>query len=460
MAKKKPFGFNLSARQFNQIRNQLASGNKINVRVHTQVATDTGTLPVLSATLKGCNSPSERIVIVANLSSDEPALSSACVCEILRILSGAVVRGDIAPPTRSIQLLFVPGTAGTSAWLENASQHGLKTALEFSVPSSLSIADFQVQTALGNRPSFVPDLCEENLRWATGSQGRLNAAVPSVFPFTTQHTTVAGTKIAGVHGPLQPHVLFAETLRRMVAGVAWSVVDLASLEDKDLFSLLCSAHFKSNVRHLERAKQLQRRIQVALSSGNNAKTVAQHLLWFCDASMAEGLRRERATIQSCASYLDNPGAASLRMAEISADLEQTTNALLRSIHTEVRAHVESKARLSVKRRPISAIERRASQQVIHRTFDGPMPVPELMRDTPQVERTWLTHHANELAKQPIGEHLMQWVDGKRTLFDIYEILMMDFPHANLKLLWRYSSALEAAGLVQLELSPGISQIGN
>jgi len=55
----------------------------------------------------------------------------------------------------------------------------------------------------------------------------------------------------------------------------------------------------------------------------------------------------------------------------------------------------------------------------------------------------------------VGELLLQWVDGKRTLLEIYDRLRLDEPRADLRVLWRYLEVLQGAGWVALDEVPNV-----
>jgi hypothetical protein len=173
--------------------------------------------------------------------------------------------------------------------------------------------------------------------------------------------------------------------------------------------------------------------------------------------MGEGMRREQQVLRTCCDYLSGPGPQALRLAEVVADLEQGAASLIRSLHAETAAAMPPRSRLNLRRQPLSPLERRADAVVVHRLFAGPLPTPLLLREAPEAERHWLAHHLGALAEQPAAEELVQWVDGARTLLQIFDLVRLDHPEADLRLLWRYLEVLQAAGLLELRQSTGISE---
>jgi hypothetical protein len=176
----------------------------------------------------------------------------------------------------------------------------------------------------------------------------------------------------------------------------------------------------------------------------------RHLLWLAETSLSEGLRREQQILDSCRQYLDHPGQLTLGLADSSAQLEQVATALGHTLSTKVRGVLGPRAKLESRRRRLSALERRASAIVVRRQLAGPLPIECLLREAEPEDRSWLARNLGTLASQPVGELLMQWVDDKRTLLEIYECICVDFPEADLKLLWRYLEVLEGAGFVELK----------
>jgi hypothetical protein len=92
---------------------------------------------------------------------------------------------------------------------------------------------------------------------------------------------------------------------------------------------------------------------------------------------------------------------------------------------------------------------------VRRLGAGPPPLPQLLRDTTVADRDWLAHNAWALRDQPVGELLLQWVDGKRTLLEIYDRLRLDEPRADLRVIWRYLEVLQGAGWVALDAVPNV-----
>jgi hypothetical protein len=237
----------------------------------------------------------------------------------------------------------------------------------------------------------------------------------------------------------------------LAAALAGAAIDLCNLDEQDLPRLISGSHCKALARLARRGEALRLSVQRELRETEGSSTAARHLLWQAETSLREGLRCEQAVVRSTGAYLDGPGQEALRLAEASSDLQQTVEATLRALHAEVASSLGPRARLSVRRRPLSALERRAQSVRVTRTLEGPL--PPLLREASPADREWLARKSWVLREQPLGEALLQWVEGEAFLLDIHDRLCLDHPEADLRLIWRYLEVLERAGFVRLEESP-------
>ncbi len=468
-----PFGFNLSGRQYNRLVNLLAAGESVKMRAVVKVDTDTGSLPVVSAVLEGSDLAAERVLLVAGL--DSP-LGPACLEEVLRAVAGAVVDGHCAPPRRSLEVLLVPQILGTVARLqewEGAGLERLKAALYLSLDAPAAAARVRLQHPPATCPSFHVDLLEDQLRWASTVEGSYRTDTPMTvghfpygpgsptLPFMDRDVGVPAVWVrcqeeepdAAPGGQAAPH----GPLHRLVAALSCAALELCALDGPDLPRLLCGSHVKAQVRLGRRAEQLRDRVRLELHQDEPSSTAGRHLLWRADTSMKEGLRREEALLRGCCDFLDGPGQHAFRLAEVVDDLEQATTGLVRSLHREVALTLNPRAKLALTRRPLSALERRASSMVAHRLFAGPLPVRYLLREAGATERAWLAHNADALAAQPAADEVAQWIDGERTLLQMFDLIRLDHPRTDLKLLWRLMEVLASAGLVELREEKGVEQ---
>jgi hypothetical protein len=425
---------------------------------------DTGTLAVVGAALEGSDLSRERVLLVCDMGMGEGVLGAACAVEVLHALKALAVRGVLPPLRRTVQLMVVPGVQATVAWLaeSRAEIPDLRAAIHLTLPCAASASSLRVHAPPPTCLSFTADLIEDHLRGISTLAGEIGAeaeaplqveghayaAASPVFPFGDRDVGVPAVWVCGTdlcRGPASEE----PWLRQVVAGLASAIHDLGTLAEVDVPRLVSSSQCRGLTRLVRRAEGLREVVQKELPEAPRS-SVARHLLWLCDGTLREGLRREQETLRSCGDYLAGPGQQALRVAEAASDGERVTASLLRSLVAEVACLVSPRARLSLKRLPLTPLERRAQLVVPHRLFSGPLPLPTLLREATAADRDWLAHNADALSVQPGGEVALQWVDSERTLLEIYDLLCFDATEPDLKLVWRYLETLEAAGLLRLE----------
>lgn len=472
----RPLGFNLSAHQFNLLGNLLAAGGEVQVRVRVRTALDTGVLPTLGALLEGGEERDQRVLLLAQIGSGCSPLGAACLVEIVRVLCGLVVDGTLAPMRRTLQLLLVPDAYGAVAWLDEHREiwRRIKAVVQLDVPSAEAASRIEVQSPPPVCPGFLSDLLDDHLVWASTVQGSYRGDLPIqvvgvpylggplLQPWVDR---AVGLPAAAVHcsgrpAPLRSGPAPHGPLHRLIAALASAAVDLCNLEhESDLPRLLASSQLKAVSRLSARAERLREQIRDELNQDSPPSAAARHLLWLSEAALREGLRREVCVLRSCGEFFDGPGQRALDLAEASGRLDRVSESLSQALLLRVSATQGPRARLVPRRRRLSALERRAGSLVVHRRREGPVPYASLLRDVQGSDRTWLAHNAGLLSAQPVGDRLLQWVDNEHTLLEIYDQLCLDYPQADLKLLWRYLELLEAAGHVELKEVPTVFRPG-
>jgi hypothetical protein len=445
----RPFGFNLNAAQYNTLANRLAAGEEVHVRVRTRVRLDTGELPVLRARRDGSDLAAERVLLIVELGASATPEAAACAQELLRAVCALIVEAQIIPLRRALELLVVPSLQALVAHLAEA--HGqldeVRAVLLFSVEPDRE-PRVTVHHAPASRPSFIADLAVEHVRGAgLAPQGAPYARGSLLAPLVDRELGLAGVWLRG-------RAATGARLRQLLAGLAATVVDLCTMQEDDLPRVIATCQLCGLERLATRASRLRDTIGEELAA-DRSSTTGRHLLWLIEEGLAAALRLEQETLRSCGEYLSGAGQQTLRLAEAAADLEQLVPSLQRSLHAEVAASLP-RARLSVRRRPLSPLERRAQTVVAHRAFVGPPPLPTLLRDAAPTDREWLAHNLEALARQPVDELALQWVDGARSVLEIWDRLRIDDPRVELRLIWRYLEVLAEVGLLRLEEQPNVA----
>lgn len=463
--KQRPFGFNLSRSQYHQLLQRLSTGEPVKVRVVINVSLDPGLLPVVSATLPGSNLAAERILLTAELSPEQGSMGSACLQEIFHAIGSLVVEGKVPPLRRSLQVLVNTGPQSVVAWLEDNQEqlHQIKGVIHLVAREDRAPGRVWVQAPPPPRLSMLPDLLLDHLNLAAAAQVTLHGIAPlevqipssadlSTSPLYNGDTALDGVTVQWSRGDRRRRDggRTVGSVARFAAGISGAALDLCCLQDNDIPRLMSGSHFRGLARLIRRAQSLRDVIQQTLHQDRSTSTTGRHLLWRCEAAMGEGLRREQEVLRRCAEFPSAPRRHALALAEASVELEQVATSLMRSLQQDVASLLPARAHLEVRRQPLSALERRAQKIRIHRAFAGPLPTPRLMPEATPADRGWLAGSAGALADNPPGECILQWVDSRLSLLELYDRLSWDHPRVDLKTIWRYLEVLQGAGLVRLE----------
>jgi hypothetical protein len=116
------FGFGLSHRRGNALRDRILRGEKITVRALVKAETHPYFYENVIATLPGSDLAAEEVLLTAHLCHNKPgandnASGSACLLEIGRTLRRLVDEGKIPKPKRTVRFLWVPEMSGSIAYV-------------------------------------------------------------------------------------------------------------------------------------------------------------------------------------------------------------------------------------------------------------------------------------------------------------------------------------------------------
>ncbi len=115
------FGFGLSHRRGEELRDRLLRGEKIVVRAIVETEIHPWHYENVVATIPGTDLAEEEILFTAHLCHYKPgandnASGSACLLEIARALKRLIGEGKIKPPKRTLRFLWVPEMSGSIAY--------------------------------------------------------------------------------------------------------------------------------------------------------------------------------------------------------------------------------------------------------------------------------------------------------------------------------------------------------
>jgi aminopeptidase YwaD len=132
--KNKPtFGFMISTRQGNELRDQLERGTKIEVRAVVKAQMVPYKEQMVEALIKGTDLAEEELVFTAHLyegfakqGANDDISGCVSLLETTRVLRKLMAEGKIVPLRRSVRFLFIPEISGTVAYLKMYPEIGKK----------------------------------------------------------------------------------------------------------------------------------------------------------------------------------------------------------------------------------------------------------------------------------------------------------------------------------------------
>jgi len=184
---KTAFGFSLSLRQAQEIRELLKNGP---VKVKAEVEADlfAGDIQVLTGVIPGTDKEGE-VLIIAHLCHPMPGANdnaSGCglAMELARTISRAITQGKLSRPKHSIRFMFVPEMYGTMAYLER--HPGLSKRVKAAVnldmvgeaPETMSVANL-VSTPW-SLPSVLNDVAEFYMNYVARSGDSFGRVKPGI----------------------------------------------------------------------------------------------------------------------------------------------------------------------------------------------------------------------------------------------------------------------------------------
>jgi hypothetical protein len=181
--KNKPtFGFMVSTRQGNELRDQLERGAKIEVRAVVKAQMVPYKEQMVEALIKGTDLADEELVFTAHLyegltkqGANDDISGCVSILETARVLKKLTAEGKIPPLRRSVRFLFVPEIEGTIAYLKMHPEIGKKffaNINEDMVGESLARnrSYFSCVQTPWSLPTYLNDVMRSFVEWTEETQ--------------------------------------------------------------------------------------------------------------------------------------------------------------------------------------------------------------------------------------------------------------------------------------------------
>jgi aminopeptidase YwaD len=454
--KKVTFGFNLTRHQGEKLRTMLASGQR--VVLHGSVSgkgLEPFFMDIVVAHIRGTESDGKELVLSAHLdhpkeSANDNASGSGAILDMARAFKELTSSGRLSRPRHSIRFLWVPEWNGTMAYLDKHTEllgpplggKFLANVNMDMVGENLEMLHSQliITRTPGSIPSVLDDVVENmtemmdgmNIRTLRGSESAPNYRIVP-YGGGSDHMMFIDRKIPGVmlvHSDYTHHtsddtpdkVDPAELERCQMIGAS-SIWYLAALDQDRAEDLL---HL-STAKALERVAAAGRSSRYLLVSGKESK---DSLAYDVTNHFRQASRRENDRLASLLTFyqsLDLQGMVKARQALL-ANVSQSLAADLPDAASSGRN---------------GSTDPRVPARLTRGPLDFGLPQSKLQ----EKDRAWYQSKEFILGSDERFE-LVNFIDGRRTVSEIRDLLSAEFNPVPTKTVSRYMEDLVKAGVVR------------
>lgn len=189
------FGWVLSLRQFNELRDLLERGTKVVLRAHVKTRMYPYKMNVTSAAIPGSDPNAGELLFVAHAferittpGANDNCSGVATTLEIARTLARLVKSGDLPTPRRTLRFIWVPEISGSRAFMyKNPElQDRLLAVLNFDMTGpDLEKTDTYLRMKMtpDSRPSYLNDLIANLLQFVDQTEIRTQTGNNAPFNY-------------------------------------------------------------------------------------------------------------------------------------------------------------------------------------------------------------------------------------------------------------------------------------
>ena len=461
------FGFNLTNRQGEQLRDLLLAGERVVMTARVSgIGLESYFMDVVVAEIPGSQRADEELVFSAHLdhpkeSANDNASGSAAILDMARTIKELIDSGRMPRPARTLRFLWVPEWYGTMAyiddhpevagpglggsWLANINMDMVGENLELlhsrltitRTPASIPSA---VNDVLGNMAAMVDRL---SVRTPRGSLSAMNYR-HTPYSGGSDHMMFIDRKIPGVmfsHGPDYTHHTSEDTpdkvdpveLERSEIIATATALYLSEMTEAQAVDLVHMVGANGGQRLGTAARRTRGRM---LSSWGSARGRA---MFEARNTVMHALAWEQAAATSVLAFHDSELVRSV-VNMVNARFDQDAAAMLRMLEHEAEA-----AGIPMDRGTGS--EPGEDERVPVRVTRGPLDfgLPESRLAPP--EASWYSSPDFTLSGAARFE-LVNFIDGKRSVTDIRNALSAEFKPIPAGVVTRYLEDLVKVGVMR------------
>lgn len=480
------FGFSISKRQGNYLRDLLREKKKVKLQAKVDAKLFSSKLDVVTATIQGSSKKSEEVFLISHLchpstGANDNASGSGLLLEIARTIQTLISSGKIAKPQRTIRFLWVPETYGTIALLY--SQPNLISRLVAGINldmvgedqetcKSILVLDKTPDSLPSYLNDFVFNLIEQSVRefdpvTLFGSASTFRFIENAHTGGSDHHEFVDSTiKVPCVMLLQWPDLFYhssmdtidkvsSNSLRRIGWIAAVAILTLANADANEAI-LFANQTLQRGLSRIKKAGV--ETVQVLLSIkpeskfGKNSKELSNELLKIAktyEDKLKHIVWREQEAIRSVRKLVINADLDAFIadcLKEISACRKQEDNKIEKVLSFKAR---ENKLKIPEKLEE-TVNEKKAKAMIPRRLFKGPLSTDVIRKGFAEKEYTWY----EEMTKKDIDfekkvTELLNFVDGKRTLSDIVKAVSTEYNEFKVEDALRFVRNLEKLKLISI-----------
>ena len=459
------FGFNLTNRQGEKLKNLLISEQKVVVHGRVSgIGLESYFMDVVVAHIRGSEFPGDELVYSAHLdhpkeSANDNASGSAAILDMARALNGLIENGRLERPKRSLRFIWVPEYYGTMAYVDaHPEMVGPEYGGSFLANINMDMVGenqeiIHTQMYSTRTPRSIPSVLNDvvanmvemvsnmDIRTPRGSLSKFNYAI---VPYTggSDHNMFIDRKIPGVmfgHTPDYTHHTSEDTpdkvdpveLERTEIIAAGTMLYLANLDEPqaiDLANLTAANSFYYLGEAARRANRLITTSSLSniLEAWLEALLILEHEAVWQQQSISSIL------------YFNNEEMTRETIASLKANIDQLLNTFLRNL----RISVESNG-VSVSDYPKFSIDTRVPVRLTR----GPLAsgIPENRLDP--ADAAWYNSSDFTLTGNRRFE-LHNFINGTLNVTSIRSALSAEYGPVSIEVVTRYIEDLIKAGVVR------------
>jgi hypothetical protein len=478
------FGFSLTKRQGNALRDLLKSGKTVKLRARVDAKLFSGRLDVVTATISGKSKPDEEIFLVAHLchpkpSANDNASGSGLLLEVARTIMSLVKSGKIEPPARTIRFFWVPETLGTVAYLSNHEEMRSKLVAGINLDmvgqnQELCKSTLNLDCTPDSLPSYLNDyvfgLIEQSVK---EFDRKTHFGVASTFRYNTTafsggsdhaeftNSTMSAPCVMLLQWPDLYHHTSMDTIDKVSEGslkrVGWittvAALTLANATAETAFQLANQTASKGIIRIEKVAQEANEELfrkkedpKLIGKPAELAKELAKSVLQY-KSKIEHAAWREQNATRSVKKLGENPELTTFtdklcenianQAQQKAARLEEILNFIARTLNIKIPAEIE---------------ETRADQElkrlIPKRLFKGTLNFDVLKVALGEKEYEWyqeIDEKDNEFSKK--ADEFVNFMDGKLTAGRILKAVSAEYTQTNPAYALKFLQDLEKANLI-------------